>query len=59
MFLAGTGGETIANALVCSFALSNKEQRGVEYTQGRSLQKCVLYCFPNEEMAHQAASEFA
>jgi hypothetical protein len=53
---SGTGGEVIANALVCSFALLNKEQRSREHPKRQSQQKCVLYCFPNEEMAHQTAS---
>ena len=52
---SGTGGERLANALVFGFALRNKE----EQKKGRSggPQKCVLYCFPNEEMASEAAGK--
>ena len=57
ILFTGTGGEVIANALVCSFALLNKEQRSREHPKRQSQQKCVLYCFPNEEMAHQTASK--
>ena len=44
-----------ANTLVFGFALRNKE----EWKKGRSggPQKCVLYCFPNEEMASEAAGK--
>ena len=44
-----------ANTLVFGFALRNKE----EWKKGHSggPQKCVLYCFPNEEMASEAAGK--
>ena len=51
----GTGGERLANTLVFGFALRNKE----EWKKGHSggPQKCVLYCFPNEDMASEAAGK--
>ena len=52
----GTGGERLANTLVFGFVLRNKE----EGKKGRSgeTQKCVLYCFPNEEMASKATGKY-
>ena len=51
----GTGGEGFANTLVFGLALRNKEEGKKGHSGGP--QKCVLYCFPNEEMASKAAGK--
>ena len=51
----GTGGKRFANTLVFGLALRNKEEGTKVHSGGP--QKCVLYCFPNEEMASEAAGK--